>query len=197
MATQAKENEEYRAWPGDATAGDPRVEISLAGGERLAVHRFAIQEAMSSLFTVRILARSPDPCLDLGADGYNEIRFEDRLGDELVSLRAERDLRATVGRHDYDRIAGGVRFRVLSPDECGCPDREQEPAPQPEPATAADIAVVVALSLLLLWLLVNDAAPGGQADDVLIPETLRRLAPTLARLLARLPGPMGPVPVVP
>lgn len=43
----------------------PRAELSLACGEQLAVHRFSIREALSSLFELRVLARSPDPCLDL------------------------------------------------------------------------------------------------------------------------------------
>ncbi len=45
----------------------PRAELSLACGERLAVHAFSIREQISSLFALRILARSPDPCIDLRA----------------------------------------------------------------------------------------------------------------------------------
>jgi hypothetical protein len=49
-------------------------------------------------------------------------------------------------------------------------------------------------------MLLNDAAPGGQLDDVLIPAAIRRLAPTVARLLARLLPrlpPLAPVPPIP
>ena len=43
------------------------IELSLACGERLRVHRFSVRESLSSLFTVQVLARSPDPCIDLKA----------------------------------------------------------------------------------------------------------------------------------
>ena len=43
------------------------LHLELACGERLEVHRFTVSEAVSSLFTVQVLARSPDPCLDLDA----------------------------------------------------------------------------------------------------------------------------------
>ena len=45
----------------------PLLELSLACGERLRVHRFSVRETMSSLFDVRVLVRSPDPCIDLKA----------------------------------------------------------------------------------------------------------------------------------
>jgi hypothetical protein len=59
--------------------------------------------------------------------------------------------------------------------------------------TTAEIVEVVALSLALLWMLVNDAAPGGQLDDVLIPAAIRRLAPSVARLLVRLLSRLPPL----
>jgi len=40
-----------------------------------------------------------------GGGGYNEISFEDRRGGEVLSLRAQRDLRERVGR-DHDRRVG-------------------------------------------------------------------------------------------
>ena len=43
------------------------LDLSLACGERLRVHRFSILEAVSSVFTVKVVARSPDPCIDLKA----------------------------------------------------------------------------------------------------------------------------------
>ena len=49
-----------------APAASP-IELSLACGEHLRVHRFSVREAISSPFTVQLLARSPDPCLDLKA----------------------------------------------------------------------------------------------------------------------------------
>jgi type VI secretion system secreted protein VgrG len=41
------------------------VELSLGNGEQLRVHRFSVREAVSSLFAVQVLARSPDPCVDI------------------------------------------------------------------------------------------------------------------------------------
>ncbi|MCC6552679.1 MAG: type VI secretion system tip protein VgrG [Polyangiaceae bacterium] len=49
--------------PGSAS----RVELSLACGEALRVHRFAVREELSALFSVQVLARSSDPMLDLGS----------------------------------------------------------------------------------------------------------------------------------
>ena len=49
------------------TPSTPPIELSLACGEPLRVHRFSVREALSSLFTVHVLARSPDPCIDLKA----------------------------------------------------------------------------------------------------------------------------------
>ena len=43
------------------------LELALACGERLHVHRFAVREGVSSPFAVEVLARSPDPCIDLRA----------------------------------------------------------------------------------------------------------------------------------
>jgi type VI secretion system secreted protein VgrG len=68
----------------------PVLDLSLACGERLRVHQFSVREAVSSLFDVRVLARSPDPCVDLKAivgqpaalritSGYNFAREGERL----------------------------------------------------------------------------------------------------------------------
>jgi type VI secretion system secreted protein VgrG len=66
------------------------VQLSLACGERLRVHRFSVREAISSLFSVQVLARSSDPCVDLKgivgrpaalriASGYRFARGGERL----------------------------------------------------------------------------------------------------------------------
>ncbi|HSN98679.1 MAG TPA: phage late control D family protein, partial [Candidatus Nanopelagicales bacterium] len=41
--------------------------LVLASGGPLEVHRFSIREEIAALFTVKVLARSPDPALDLRA----------------------------------------------------------------------------------------------------------------------------------
>ena len=43
------------------------IHLTLACGERLHVHRFSVRESISSPFTVKVLARSPDPSIDLDA----------------------------------------------------------------------------------------------------------------------------------
>jgi len=43
------------------------IHLTLACGERLHVHRFSVRESLSSPFTVTVLARSPDPCIDFSA----------------------------------------------------------------------------------------------------------------------------------
>jgi len=43
------------------------IELSIAGGAPLAVHRFAVREEVSSLFSISLWIRSKDPSLDLDA----------------------------------------------------------------------------------------------------------------------------------
>jgi type VI secretion system secreted protein VgrG len=43
------------------------LQLFLACGEPLSVHRFSVREALSSLFSVSIVARSPEPSLDFDA----------------------------------------------------------------------------------------------------------------------------------
>ncbi|WP_437494791.1 VRR-NUC domain-containing protein [Sorangium sp. So ce1014] len=88
----------------------------------------------------------------------------------------------------YTAIAGKARFKELGPDRCGCP--RQKPQPQPQEITAGDVAEVAALTLLVIALVLDDAVPGGQADDVAIPPAVARILSKLAPLLG------GPV-VVP
>ncbi|MCC6553523.1 MAG: phage late control D family protein [Polyangiaceae bacterium] len=49
-----------------ATPAMGLIELSLACGERMVVHRFSVREAVSALFEVKVLARSADPCVKLG-----------------------------------------------------------------------------------------------------------------------------------
>jgi type VI secretion system secreted protein VgrG len=46
------------------------------------------------------------------ASNYNEIRFEDRKGEELLSVHAERDMRRSVERDDTTDIGRDQRLRV-------------------------------------------------------------------------------------
>src|SRR5580704_1840511 len=45
----------------------PVLEVEVASREVLSVRRFVVREAISELFDVEIVARSPDPSLDLEA----------------------------------------------------------------------------------------------------------------------------------
>ncbi|WP_437838429.1 type VI secretion system tip protein TssI/VgrG [Sorangium sp. So ce1153] len=51
-----------------------------------------------------------------GGEGFNELRFEDRKGAEVVSLRAERQLRTEVGR-DEALVVRGSRAKNVGGDE--------------------------------------------------------------------------------
>ncbi len=65
------------------------LDLVLACGERLAVHRFSIREAISSPFAIQVVARSPDPGVDLdaivGAPAALRIPHADRLWSGLCS----------------------------------------------------------------------------------------------------------------
>ncbi|MGK3991688.1 type VI secretion system tip protein TssI/VgrG [Sorangium sp. So ce1024] len=43
------------------------LHLSLACGERLSVLRFSVRESLSALFMVKVVASSPDPCIDFEA----------------------------------------------------------------------------------------------------------------------------------
>jgi type VI secretion system secreted protein VgrG len=47
---------------------------------------------------------------------FNELRFEDKMGSELVSFQAEKDL-ASLVKHDEDRSVGNDRTTAISHDE--------------------------------------------------------------------------------
>jgi type VI secretion system secreted protein VgrG len=51
-----------------------------------------------------------------GSGGFNEIRFEDRKGEELYALQAERNLRALV-KHDETITVGNDRAKLVRKDE--------------------------------------------------------------------------------
>ncbi|XYH93890.1 VRR-NUC domain-containing protein [Sorangium sp. So ce1128] len=89
---------------------------------------------------------------------------------------------------DYRRIAGSAPFEVWTPETCGCGESEQEKAPIPDSVETKDIVEAAALAVIVLVLILDDAV-GGQADDVLIPPALARLAQKLAPLLVPLLGP--------
>jgi type VI secretion system secreted protein VgrG len=90
-------------------------------------------------------------------------------------------------RTAYEAIAGKARFEVLEPERCGCSPQKQ---PQPQEITAGDVAEVAALTLLVVALVLDDAVPGAQADDVAIP-------PAVARILAKLAPLFGGPVIVP
>jgi hypothetical protein len=76
---------------------------------------------------------------------------------------------------DYKKIAGpGVPVIELSPEACGCPEPEPEPLPLPKLSPWE-----ITLLLLALAGMVADDFVGGEADDVLIPGVLGKLAGAL------------------
>jgi len=115
-----------------------------------------------------------------------EMKFEDPLPREQLD--------------NYRIIAGDADVRVLDPVDCGCPERKEEA--EPEPMTAEEEAAeALLLTVFVIAMVLDDALPGGQADDVLIAPALARLAPTLTRLMTKLLPRLGPlvrpVPMIP
>jgi type VI secretion system secreted protein VgrG len=47
-----------------------------------------------------------------GGGGYNEISFEDRRGGEVLSIRAERDLRERIGNNHHRRVGGDATVEI-------------------------------------------------------------------------------------
>lgn len=106
---------------------------------------------------------------------------------EVIEIKFPPDELKDEQRKAYEAIAGESPFEVLGPERCGCSRQKQ---PQPQEMTAGDVAEVAALTLLVIALVLDDAVPGGQADDVVIPPAVARILSKLAPLLG------GPV-VVP
>ncbi|AKT37888.1 type VI secretion system tip protein VgrG [Chondromyces crocatus] len=104
--------------------------------------------------------------------------------EEVVEIKFGKDALGDEQRKEYRRIAGSdVLFRVLSPDDCGCPQpRKEEPRPVEEENPHGEARMVLLMLLAAIALVLDDALPGGQADDVLLPPVLARLAAGLAKL---------------
>ncbi|WP_437946582.1 type VI secretion system tip protein TssI/VgrG [Sorangium sp. So ce296] len=98
---------------------------------------------------------------------------------EVIEIKFPSDKLDEEQRREYTEIAGTARFEVLGPDRCGCPRQK----PQPQGMTAGDVAEIAALTLLVMALVLDDAVPGGQADDVAIPPAVARILGKLAPLL--------------
>ncbi|WP_437946576.1 type VI secretion system tip protein TssI/VgrG [Sorangium sp. So ce296] len=99
---------------------------------------------------------------------------------EVIEVKFPPDKLKDLQRADYVVIAGRAPFVELGPERCGCPPQNK---PQPQEITTGDVAEVAALSLLVLALVLDDAVPGGQADDVAIPPAVARILSKLAPLL--------------
>lgn len=100
----------------------PLLDLAFESGEAsLAVRRFTVEEAISTPFRITVIAGCPRPDLDvgtivgrtaafrvMGTGGFNEIRFDDATGTELLHVRAERDLTKHV-QNDETELTGGHR----------------------------------------------------------------------------------------
>ncbi|KYF67066.1 type VI secretion system tip protein TssI/VgrG [Sorangium cellulosum] len=106
---------------------------------------------------------------------------------EVIEIKFPPDKFEDEQRAEYEKIAGDAPLEELGPERCGCPRTKK---PQAQEITAGDVAEVAALTLLVIALVLDDAVPGGQADDVAIPPAVARILGKLAPLLG------GPV-VVP
>jgi type VI secretion system secreted protein VgrG len=95
---------------------------------------------------------------------------------------------------EYPKIAGSAPFEVWGPNApCMCGD---EPIKHPLDVPDMDVVTIFLLLAALAILIADDALPGGQADDILIPEVVRRLIERLALLISGM-RPVFPAPVVP
>ncbi|AKT37885.1 type VI secretion system tip protein VgrG [Chondromyces crocatus] len=119
--------------------------------------------------------------------------------EEVVEIKFGKDALDWKQRKAYEQIAGdGVLFRVLSPGECGCPEpRNKAPQPVDDENPQEEAMRVLLLMLAAIALVLDDVLPGGQADDVLLPPVLARLAAGLAKMrpmLQELLTPPTPLP---
>jgi hypothetical protein len=112
----------------------------------------------------------------------------------VYEIKFGRDTLDAESRFTYERIAGGAKFEVLTPRDCGCEEEEVERLPEPLSAKEAAMLVVLLLAFIAALL---DGVPG---DEILlapgIAKGLSRLAPFLSRLLSRL-RPVYPPPMLP
>ena len=74
-----------------------------------------------------------------------------------------------------------------TPDTCGCEGKKKR-VPDPVPSRVED-AVAIAILMLLILAVVLDDVVGGEGDDVLIPELVRRLMEKLATAPTPVPVP--------
>ncbi|MGK4008593.1 VRR-NUC domain-containing protein [Sorangium sp. So ce1036] len=107
---------------------------------------------------------------------------------KVVEVKFPPDILDDDQRDDYKRIAGAAPFEVWTPATCGCAEDNEQQVPARGSVATKDIVEAAVLAVALLVLILDDAV-GGQADDVLIPPTLARLAQKLAPLLAPLLAP--------
>ena len=113
---------------------------------------------------------------------------------EVIEIKFPPDKLSRDQADSYKEIAGRNRFRVIGPDECGCPDPKKPPRPQ---LTDEEVKEVVILTVLILAMILDDLLPGGQADDPLLPPALARLFSRLTPLLRGMGPLVGPAPVLP
>ncbi|WP_437758472.1 type VI secretion system tip protein TssI/VgrG [Sorangium sp. So ce1389] len=100
---------------------------------------------------------------------------------EVIEIKFPPDELEDDQRKAYTAIAGKATFKELGPNQCGCP--RQKKKPESRDITAGDVAEVAALTMLVVALVLDDAVPGGQADDVAIPPAVTRILGKLAPLL--------------
>jgi type VI secretion system secreted protein VgrG len=100
----------------------------------------------------------------------------------VIEIKFPPDQMDKQQRESYRKIAREVPLKELGPDECGCPGRRQQRT-QAQDMTVQDWGEIVALTLLVLATVLDDAIPGGQADDVVIPPAIARMLTRLAPLL--------------
>jgi type VI secretion system secreted protein VgrG len=101
---------------------------------------------------------------------------------KVIEIKFPPDVLSRRQINDYPRIAGGAPFEVWGPDDpCRCEDKKKEPVPFALPIEDVIASAILAFAIVVMVL--DDAIPGGQADDPLLPPLIAKLLEKLAPLL--------------
>jgi type VI secretion system secreted protein VgrG len=100
---------------------------------------------------------------------------------KVYEIKFGNDKLDTEKRRAYKTIAGNAEFEVLTPNDCGCDERETDKFPEPISAKEAALLVLLLLAFIAAVL---DGVPGDEiAVGARLAQVLGRLWPRLAPIL--------------